>query len=134
MWSVGYAVAPTLFYSLGDKQLTGEIAGHLFVVSGWIGGVSALFLMIFMLVRQGVSAFKRGVFWLLLMMLVLTLASQFGVQPFIARLKAEALPREVMESVLRDRFAAWHGIASMLYLLQSILGIVLVLKAERAKN
>lgn len=134
MWAIGYVVAPTLFFSLNDKQLAGGIAGNLFAVSGWIGIASALFLTIFLLLRRGLFAFKLGVFWLLLLMLVLTLLSQFGLQPFIAHLKEEALPREVMESVLRDRFATWHGIASMLYLLQSVLGIVLVLKAEPAKN
>jgi hypothetical protein len=33
----------------------------------------------------------------------------------MAQLKADALPREVMESVLRDRFATWHGVSSILY-------------------
>lgn len=134
MWSIGYVVAPTLFFSISDKQLAGGIAGTLFTVSGWIGIASALFLAIFLLFRRGLFAFKLGVFWLLLLMLALALLSQFGLQPFIAHLKKEALPLEVMESVLRDRFATWHGIASMLYLLQSLLGVVLVLKAERAKN
>jgi hypothetical protein len=31
-----------------------------------------------------------------------------------------------MESVLRDRFMAWHGVASILYLIQSVLGLLLV--------
>ena len=61
----------------------------------------------------------------LLLMLALTAVSQFGLQPWLAQLKAQALPREVMESVLRDRFATWHGISSILYLLQSVLGLLL---------
>jgi hypothetical protein len=31
-----------------------------------------------------------------------------------------------MESVFRDRFAAWHGVASVLYLIVSGLGVLLV--------
>jgi hypothetical protein len=46
-------------------------------------------------------------------------------------MKADAWPREVMSSVLRDRFATWHGVSSVLYLVQSVLGIVLVLGARR---
>jgi hypothetical protein len=61
----------------------------------------------------------------------MTLASQFGIQPLMAQMKADAWPREVMNSVLRDRFATWHGVSSVLYLVQSVLGIVLALGARR---
>ena len=47
------------------------------------------------------------------------------------QLKADALPREVMESVLRDRFVTWHGISSILYLMQSLLGLWLVVWSNR---
>ena len=56
--------------------------------------------------------------------------TQQGWQP-LAQLKADALPREVMESVLRDRFATWHGISSILYLVQSLLGLCLVVWSAR---
>jgi len=49
----------------------------------------------------------------------------------MAQLKAAALPREVMESVMRDRFVAWHGISSILYLVQSLLGLWLVVWSDR---
>jgi hypothetical protein len=64
-------------------------------------------------------------------MALMTIASQFGIQPLMAQLKADAMPREVMESVLRDRFAAWHGISSILYLVQSLLGLWLVIWSGR---
>jgi hypothetical protein len=64
-------------------------------------------------------------------MVTLTLASQFGIQPLMAQLKVDAMPREVMESVFRDRFAAWHGISSILYLVQSMLGLWLVIWSNR---
>lgn len=59
-------------------------------------------------------------------MLALIFVGEFGVQPVLASLKAQALPREVMASVLRDRFDTWHGVASVLYVIESVLGIVLV--------
>ena len=64
-------------------------------------------------------------------MLLLTLAGHFGIQPIMAQIKLDALPREVMDSLLRDRFATWHGISSVLYLLQSLLGVMLVLRQNR---
>lgn len=127
LWAIGYIAAPVLFASLGDRQLAGLVAGKLFALIGWIGLGGALYLLIFLIGRWGGAVFKRAVFWLVVLMVLLTAASQFGIQPLMAQLKADALPREVMESVLRDRFAAWHGVSSILYLIQSLLGLWLVL-------
>ncbi len=131
LWAIGYIAAPVLFSSLGDRQLAGLVAGKLFSLIGWIGLGSAAYLLLFLLVRQGGQVFKGAVFWLVLSMALLVAASQFGIQPLMAQLKADALPREVMASVLRDRFAAWHGISSILYLVQSLLGLWLVVWANR---
>nr|MBL8411929.1 DUF4149 domain-containing protein [Dechloromonas sp.] len=131
MWAIGYLAAPVLFSSIGDRQLAGMVAGKLFALIGWIGLGSAAYLLVFLLARWGGRFFRSAVFWLVLCMGLLVAASQFGLQPLMAQLKADALPREVMESVLRDRFAAWHGISSILYLIQSLLGLWLVVWANR---
>ncbi len=131
LWAIGYLVAPTLFSTLADRQLAGMLAGKLFVLISWVGMACAAYLLIFIVLRTGSAALKRGVFWLILLMLALTAVSLFGIQPLLAQLKAEALPREVMEGLLRDRFVAWHGISSILYLIQSLLGLVLVVTAGR---
>ena len=131
LWTIGYVVAPTIFSALADRQLAGMLAGKLFALIGWVGLVCAAYLLLSMLFRLGGRALRRWGFWLLLVLLALTAASQFGLQPWLAQLKAEALPREVMESVLRDRFATWHGISSILYLVQSLLGLLLVVGSGR---
>ena len=131
IWAIGYIAAPILFSSIGDRQLAGMVAGKMFALVGWIGLGSATYLLVFLVARWGGQVFKRAVFWLVLLMALLAAASQFGIQPLMAQLKADALPREVMESVLRDRFAVWHGISSILYLMQSGLGLWLVVWANR---
>jgi hypothetical protein len=131
MWAIGYMAAPVLFSSLGDRQLAGVIAGKLFALIGWVGLGSAAYLLIFLLSRWGGRFFKSAVFWLVLLMALLVVASQFGIQPLMAQLKADALPRGVMESVLRDRFSTWHGVSSILYLIQSMLGLWLVVWSNR---
>lgn len=131
MWAIGYMAAPVLFSSLGDRQLAGVIAGKLFSLIGWVGLGCAAYLLIFLLSRWGGRFLKSAVFWLVLLMALLVVASQFGIQPLMAQLKADALPREVMESVLRDRFATWHGVSSILYLIQSMLGLWLVVWSNR---
>ncbi len=67
-------------------------------------------------------------------MVILTVVGQFGVQPILAGLREQALPRQVMEGVLRDRFATWHGVASILYVIECALGAALVLLQARAPN
>ena len=126
LWAIGYIVAPTLFYSLSDRTLAGMLAGKLFTLIAYVGIGCALYLLLFRLVRFGGASFRHGICWIVLALLLLTLAGEFGVQPILAGLKDQALPKGVMESVFRDRFAAWHGVASVLYLIQSVLGILLV--------
>ncbi|PKO38946.1 MAG: DUF4149 domain-containing protein [Betaproteobacteria bacterium HGW-Betaproteobacteria-4] len=131
LWAIGYMAAPVLFVSLGDRQLAGLVAGKLFALIGWVGLTSAAWLVVFLISRWGGQVFRRSVFWLVVVMALLTAASQFGIQPLMAQLKLDALPREVMESVLRDRFATWHGVSSILYLAQSMLGLWLVMWSGR---
>ena len=127
MWTVGYMVAPVLFASLSDRGLAGVLAGKLFSLVALLGIDVATFLIVFLLFRRGAQAFRGPLLWVVVAMLGMTLAGHFGIQPIMAQLKAEALPREVMQSVLRDRFATWHGISSVLYLVQSAFGLILVL-------
>lgn len=133
MWAIGYVVAPVLFSRLGDRALAGLVAGKLFSLIAWIGIACATYLLLFRLMRYRAAALRQGVVWIVALMLVLVCAGEFGVQPVMAALKEQALPRQVMESVLRDRFAAWHGVSSVLYVIQSLLGALLVVLLGRSK-
>ncbi len=126
LWAIGFIVAPLLFARVPDRALAGLVAGKLFTLIAFIGIACALYLILFRLARFGAGCLKQGFFWVTLLMLVLVAAGEFGVQPVMENLKAQALPKQVMESVLRDRFMTWHGIASVLYVIQSLLGVVLV--------
>ncbi len=133
MWAIGFLAAPTLFAELSDRMMAGQLAGAMFKWGAWAGIACASYVLLFLLVRRGGRAFQTAAFWLALLMLLLTLAGHFGIQPIMAQIKAAA-PRQVLEGVLRDRFAMWHGISSALYLLQSLLGIALALAAGRGKS
>nr|WP_207301857.1 DUF4149 domain-containing protein [Rhodocyclus tenuis] len=136
LWSIGYIVAPTLFSALADRQLAGAVAGRLFALISWIGIGCASYMLLYLLLRQGASALRSSLFWLPLLMLLLTLIGHFGVQPIIAQIKAEGLPLDAVENavdaVRKSRFATWHGIASVLYLIQSLIGALLVVVAGRS--
>ncbi|MCX7179706.1 MAG: DUF4149 domain-containing protein [Proteobacteria bacterium] len=133
LFAIGYLAAPTLFAELTDRALAGSLAGEMFRWVAWLGIGCAAYLLIFLMALRGFAALKSAVFWLVLVMLGLTVAGYFGVQPILAQLKADALPRQVMESALRDRFTTWHGVSSGLYLLESLLGLLLVLWQGRGK-
>jgi heme/copper-type cytochrome/quinol oxidase subunit 2 len=76
--------------------------------------------------RQGFPALKQSYFWIVLVMLLLVIGQHFGIQPVMQALKDQAMPQAVMESAFKDRFAAWHGVSSIVYLVVSLLGLVLV--------
>ena len=131
LWVVGYLVAPALFADLGNRQLAGVMAGKLFGFVAWLGFGGGAYLLVFLAARWGGGVVRRTVFWLVLLMLLLAAAGHFGIQPLMLQLKADALPQDVMESVFRDRFVAWHGISSIVYLIESLLGLWLVVWSER---
>jgi len=126
LWAIGYIAAPTLFAELSDRQLAGNLAGELFKWIAWVGIISGVYLLIFRLGRQGFQTLKQGYFWIVLVMLLLTLGQHFGIQPVMQALKDQAMPQAVMESAFRSRFAAWHGVSSVVYLIESVLGLILV--------
>ena len=126
MWAVGFLVAPLLFARLGDRALAGLMAGKLFTAIAFVGIACAAYLLVYRLARFRVACLKQGFFWVTVLMLALVLAGEFGVRPVMEALRAQALPREVMESVLRDRFMTWHGVSSALYIVQGLLGLALV--------
>ncbi len=134
MLAIGFIAAPVLFTQLADRGAAGGLAGEMFSVMALVGLGCGAYLLLFVLVGKGWRAFQSGVFWLVLLMLALTLAGHFGVQPILLQLQADALPRRVMESALRDRFTTWHGVSTALYLLQSALGVALVILQDRGKG
>lgn len=126
LWVIGYLAAPTLFYNLDDRVQAGMLAGKMFSHIGWLGIVCGLWLLMFRVSRHGGAVFKQSFFWLVLVMLLLTFAQKFGIQPIMQQLKDQAMPKDVMESLFRDRFATWHGISSAVYLIASLLGLALL--------
>jgi Domain of unknown function (DUF4149) len=129
LWAIGM-VAYVLFDTLSDKQMAGMLAGKLFTIVAYIGIVSAFYLLIHRLMQSGTTALKQGFFWAVLLMLLLTLAEHFGIEPILAELKNQAMPADVMQSVFADRFKTWHGVASIAYLLECLLGLIPVLRAR----
>lgn len=129
LWTTG-AVAYVLFNTLADSQLAGQLAGNFFNYVSYLGLFSAFYLLIHRLFSNGTLALKQLYFWAVLVMLLLVLAGHFGIQPILAQLKIDAMPGDVMQSVFVNRFKTWHGVASIAYVVQCLLGFVVVLRAR----
>ncbi|MDP1611303.1 MAG: DUF4149 domain-containing protein [Sulfuritalea sp.] len=134
MLAIGFIAAPVLFAQLADRSVAGNLAGAMFTVTAWVGLGCGTYLILFVMFAKGWRSLQSGVFWIVLLMLALTVAGHFGVQPILAQLKADALPRQIVESALRERFNTWHGVSTALYVAQSLLGIALVLLQERGRG
>lgn len=126
LWSTGALVAPALFRMISDRVLAGNVAGYLFGVTAFIGLACGSCLLVVRLVQNGAGALRQPVFWLIVSMLVLVCASQFGIQPVLAGLREQVYPEPVMQSAVANRFATWHAVAGITYLVVSMLGLGLV--------
>lgn len=122
LWAIGYLAVPTLFGTLEDRQLAGMLAGKMFTGVSYTGLFCGLVLLL--------SAFKRTAqfktdkkIWLLLLMLLLVIIGEFILQPQMADLKQFGLLEGSDQSRQFDRL---HHIASMLYMINSLLGLTLV--------
>lgn len=130
LWTVGYLAAPTLFATLADRSLAGTIAGSLFRVEAWLSVACGLSLLLLLLADRHFAR-RRSCLVLVVLMLVCVSVGYFGLQPFMAELRAAAAANGgMMDEALRSRFGMLHGVASAIYLVESLLALVLVLRSR----
>jgi len=117
LWTIGLMVVPLLFASIDDRALAGRLAGELFTVESYLGLACGAALLAFSAAEGRWPGFSG---WIVLAMVGLIALGEFGLQPEMATLKQQGLA----ESPAFDRL---HGIASVLYLGNCLLGLTLVL-------
>lgn len=132
--TIGFLVVPVLFSSLGDRQVAGMVAASLFKSTAYIGVFISMILMVMAnhLVRHGKSQY-RLTRWILLGMLACTVGAAFILIPWMNSLRDQALylglsVRESTNAVLFNRL---HGASSILFMMQVLLGLVLVWRATK---
>ncbi|QOZ82815.1 MULTISPECIES: DUF4149 domain-containing protein [Chromobacterium] len=123
LWVIGIIVAPVLFAML-DRVTAGMVAGKLFASIAWVGLVCGAILLVDHIRRNGAAGVKESGFWLVMGMLACTLINHFAVTPIIANLKAQM--NHAAEGLFGGGFATWHAISSLIYLVQSLMGLVYV--------
>jgi len=121
-------VAKVLFDKIPTAFLAGVVAGQLFHYLSYFSMGMSVLIFFHLFKYHGLSAIKSSQFWLILFIAMIVLINFFGIQPTLEALKINAQPKEVMESIFADRFAMWHGISSISFLIQTILVTVLMLR------
>ena len=128
LWSIGYIAVSILFRAQPDKQLAGMLSGQMLTAVSYIGIVCGTYLLLYRVALSGKAAVREWMFWLVAAMLAITLLLQFGIYPLMADIKLQAGTPDVMQSALAPQFSMWHGISSILYMLQSLFGAALIIR------
>ncbi|HEX5512796.1 MAG TPA: DUF4149 domain-containing protein [Gammaproteobacteria bacterium] len=118
LWTVGYLAAPVLFATLDDRALAGRLAGNMFTSVAYLSLAAGGVLLLIEWRRQDRRRWRA---WLIVAMLALIAIGELWVRP----LMAVAAPGD---------FARLHGIAQVVYLLVSLLGLGLVAHAPGRKE
>ena len=127
--TVGYLVAPAIFSTMTDRQAAGVVAGAIFKLEAYLSLIICIGLMVLanLLVSRGLNQF-RLIRWLLLAMLFCAVLAAFVFIPWMETLRDEALLQgmPVMLSPSAQLFGRLHGLSSIVFMIESVLGIWLV--------
>ncbi|BBA41752.1 MULTISPECIES: DUF4149 domain-containing protein [Burkholderia] len=126
--TIGYAVAPVLFKTL-ERMTAGSVAAKLFRIEAILGVVCGVLLLALsnQQVRRGSSDYRR-VRWIVAAMVVCVLVGYFALQPFMNALRMAAMDAgtDIANSPYASRFGMLHGVSSVFYLVESVLGLMLI--------
>jgi len=126
LWVTGFVVAPTLFATLPGTSLAGDVAAALFTSLSRIGLVCGALLLV-LGVLQLTWQVRRWQMLTIIGMLLLVVAGEYVLAPMIGDLRAAG-------QVATDRFAQLHWLATALYGLNCLLGLVLIAAGRGGGN
>jgi hypothetical protein len=130
VWAVSYLAAPSAFAVL-DSTAAGNVVGIMLTRLAWLSMALAPLLAVLVWRARDLDAKRRRwLFALIVGMLVCSLAVYLGLQPMMAAIREAAGPAGVRASPQWGTFAALHGVSQVLYLVESILGALLVVKSR----
>jgi hypothetical protein len=130
VWAVSYLAAPSAFAVL-DSTAAGNVVGVMLTRLALLSIVMAPLLCVLVWRATDLDAQRRRrLAWLIGGMLACSLVVYLGLQPMMAAIRVAAGPAGVRASPQWGTFAALHGASQVLYLVEAILGAMLVVKAR----
>jgi hypothetical protein len=118
LWVIGFVVAPTLFVTIPDTAIAGTVAGSLFTSISRIGLVCGSVLLLLTWLQRACSRRRREAL-VIVLMFVLIVTGEYVLAPMIGDLRAAG-------QVGSERFGQLHGLATVLYGINCLLGLLLV--------
>jgi hypothetical protein len=131
LWATGLLAAPVLFKNY-ERMLAGDIAGRLFAAMSLLGIVCGVLLLAFAVARARQRVWRDWRAVVLLTMLVITIIGDFGLAARMRELKELMALPPVAPAVMLE-FGRLHGIASLLFLANSVFGLAMVIFGIRPR-
>lgn len=128
LWSIGYMAVPLAFVSL-ETLVAAEYAAKLFFAVNVISLISGTLILIGKVIIQRGNVLYSWRFWVLVVMLIITLVFSSYVQPEMASIKL--IENWRLDANLAQRFERLHLLSQNLYLMLSIAGLLLVLSSDK---
>jgi hypothetical protein len=130
VWAVSYLAAPSAFAVLDSTQ-AGSVVATMLTREAWLAVALAVLLWLLVWRSDDLdSKRRRWLNWTVFGMLACSLAVYLGLQPLMAAIREAAGPAGVRASPQWGTFMALHGVSQLLYLVESVLGVVLVVKSR----
>jgi hypothetical protein len=131
LWTIGYVVAPTLFLSLHDNALAGTVVGFLLRTEAWLSIGCAVILYAMVKMAPFEPARKRTLSMVIVGMLACALIIYVGLQPVMAQLREAAGAAGLKGTPEGRQFGILHGVSQLVYLVESVLAGVLLVKLSK---
>ena len=132
LWITGLVHAPVLFASF-DRVLAGEVAGRLFSGTSLAGMLCAGLLLVLAAARLRRAVLRDWRTHIVAVMLIVVVLGEFGVAAHMRALK-DVIVHHPATAQLRAEFGQLHAIASGLYALEALLGLLLVVAGPRPRR
>jgi hypothetical protein len=129
--AIGYIAVPIAFANLGDVTLAGNYAGQLFSAVNLLGLGCGTILLITKIVILGKQMLGFWRFWVVLVMVILTLIFNFYLQPELEVVKQLI---HLGDTSAVDRFNLLHSVSKDLYIILSLLGLALVVSTDKQSS
>ena len=126
--AIGYLAVPMAFATMGDITIAGNYAGKLFSAVNMLGLACGVVLIITKLILYKRQIMGLWRFWVLLVMLGLTLLFSYYLQPEMAAVKQ--LVANGNDADL-EQFSLFHMLSKNVYMLVSFLGVALVVSTDK---
>jgi hypothetical protein len=121
LWTICGIVAPTLFSTLPEPQLAGQVAARLFHIETWLGVAAAAMLVAILAVRKALAR-SSAALWLILLTAAAPLVSELVLRPWMEAAQA---------ANDKARFGMLHGMSAVLFLVACVGALGLIWQMSR---